>query len=96
MPRQPIKTHQRAVSRFVLQWLVLQALRYVQWDLSFNRYESAFPFGFTYLEVMPRLVCSSPRDVQRQFHGKSCTLTTASAGARYGAAMSRNDRFANS
>jgi hypothetical protein len=47
MPRQPIKTHQREASRFVLQWLVLQALRYVQWDLSFKRYESAFPFGFT-------------------------------------------------
>jgi hypothetical protein len=36
MPRQPIKTHQREVSRFVLQWLVLRALRYVQWDLSFK------------------------------------------------------------
>ena len=34
MPRQPIKTHQKEVSRFVLQWLVLRALRYVQWDLS--------------------------------------------------------------
>ena len=36
MPRQPIKTHQREVSRFVLQWLVLLVLRYVQWDLSFK------------------------------------------------------------
>jgi hypothetical protein len=34
MPRRPIKKHQRGVSLFVLQWLVLRALRYVQWNLS--------------------------------------------------------------
>jgi hypothetical protein len=33
MPRQPIKKHQRGVWLFVLQWLVLRALRYVR-DLS--------------------------------------------------------------
>ena len=36
MPRQPIKTYQRKVSRFVLQWLVPQAPRCVQWDFSFK------------------------------------------------------------
>jgi hypothetical protein len=36
MLRQPIKTHQREVLRFVLQWLVLRALRYVQLDSSFQ------------------------------------------------------------
>ena len=34
--RQPIKTYQRKVSRFVLQWLVPQAPRCVQWDFSFK------------------------------------------------------------
>jgi hypothetical protein len=34
MPRPPIEKHQRGVSRFVLQWLVRRALRYVEWDLS--------------------------------------------------------------
>jgi hypothetical protein len=41
MPRQPIKTHQREASRFVLQWLVLKGLRCVQRDLSLKGFTKA-------------------------------------------------------
>jgi hypothetical protein len=51
MPRQPIKTHQREVSRFVLQWLVLQALRCVQWDLSFKVVRKRIPVWIHLLDV---------------------------------------------
>ena len=51
MPRQPIKKHQRGVSRFVLQWLVLLALRYVQWDLSFNGCTKRNPFRIHLLDI---------------------------------------------
>jgi hypothetical protein len=43
MPRRPIKKHQRGVSLFVLQWLVLRALRYVQWNLSSKRCTKVHP-----------------------------------------------------
>ena len=42
MRRQPIKKHQRGVSLFVLQWLVLRALRYVQCDLSSLGYTKVY------------------------------------------------------
>jgi hypothetical protein len=51
MPRQPIKTHQREVSRFVLQWLVLQALRCVQWDLSLKGLRKRIPVWIHLLDV---------------------------------------------
>jgi hypothetical protein len=52
MPRQPIKTHQREVSRFVLQWLVLQALRCVQLDLSFKGLRKRTPVWIYLLNVI--------------------------------------------
>jgi hypothetical protein len=42
MRRQPIKKHQRGASLFVLQWLVLRALRYVQCDLSSLGYTKVY------------------------------------------------------
>jgi hypothetical protein len=52
MPRQPIKTYQREVSRFVLQWLVLLALRYVQLDLSFKGIRKRIPVWIHLLDVI--------------------------------------------
>jgi hypothetical protein len=55
MPRQPIKTHQREVSRFVLQWLVPLVLRYVQWDLSFKVCTDRIPIWIHLLDVIGML-----------------------------------------
>ena len=42
MLQPPIERHQRGVSQFVLQWLVLRALRYVQCDLSLLGYTKEY------------------------------------------------------